>query len=390
MEGFKFQSYLTYTYKNSQDQMKDILQKDGYLDYKIIPEFNLIRYKINNERVIRLDNLLFLFKTYYLKITIAQLIQLCLQIVKKYQNLQQNSIKHNYLELNRILLKLDEKCQSMSILPQLLYYTIHFTGYDCPFYEKQDYQYNQIVDEDAIKSIILQILNCTYQNEIEEEKMLDNIKKLKNQIKISLDSFIQSVQTIFIEYSNRDNEYQILQKIDTQFNDKNYKRNSRKTNVQKNLSNLQNMYYNNDKNWFLYEQYLYQTIPLITHEFRKAYIYQEQKLQKDIKIFDFRQLLDEYDEKLILDLINQNIAHISESCKFEWDINIIYNDIKLILSEELQKLQYFKNDINFFKKEKNFIDQLNQFKQSIQKKVTYEAFETCLYLKYFQLIEELI
>ncbi|CAD8164755.1 unnamed protein product [Paramecium pentaurelia] len=389
MEGFKFNSYLTYTYKKSQDQMKDILQKDGYLDYEIIPEINLIRYEINNERVIRLDNVLFLFKTYYLKITIAQLIQLCLVIVKKYQNLQQNSIKHNYLDLNRILLKLDEKCPSMSILPQLLYYTIHFTGYDCPFYEKQDNQNNQIVDEDVIQSIILQILDCIDNNQIKEQKMLNDIKKLKNQIKISLDSFIQSVQTIFIKYSNRDNNNQILQKIDTQFSDSNFKRKNRQKDVQKNLSNLQNMYYNSDKNWFLYEQYLYQTIPLITHEFRKAYHYEEQKLQQDIKIFDFKQL-NEYDEKLILELISQNIAQISESCKFLWDINIIQDDIKMILSKEFQKLQYLKNDINFYKKEKNLIDQLNQFKWSIQKKVTYEAFQMWLYLKYFQLIEELI
>ncbi|CAD8075350.1 unnamed protein product [Paramecium sonneborni] len=395
MRGFNYRSQLTFSYSKQINEMKQILENDGYKQFEINEQQNVIKYSIPNERVIRLDNLLYLFKIKYVKITIAQMIQLCLQIVYKYKQIQQNSIQHNYLHKNRILLQLVSQQESLSILPIKLYYQIHFIGYDCPFYEQKDYKNSKINDKDAIKSIVEEILK--YLEQYSKKKVKNNLKfqtiiqNLRLQINQSFDSFIQEINKIYKEYSNLNNQNQMLQSLDKKIDNLNFRRYTRNQNVQENLQALKQNYFINDS-WHLFEFYLYNTLPLITKEFRKGAYYSQQKPPKDLQFINFQNSLMFYDKKLINDVINKEIENVNKQFKFEWDLHTIQKEIIEIILLKFQFLQYFLNDIqqmdiNDIEQIKNQIDLI---KENITKETIEQEIQNYLELMILQMIDELI
>ncbi|CAD8088128.1 unnamed protein product [Paramecium sonneborni] len=396
MKGFDYTSNLIYSYKKSLNEMIQILEFDGYNDFEIKEELNLIKYTINNQRVIKLNYLLYLFEIKYVKITVAQLIQLCKEIVQKYYQMQQNSIQHNYLHLNRVLLKLDSNQESLSILPIKLNYKVHFTGYDCPFYERKDFQNYQINDADAIKSIVLEIINFIEKYSMREtsndKKFQQKIESLKSSIRESFDSFIQIINEIFQQYSNQNNEKQKLVNIDQQFEHLNFKRNKFQHSVQLNLQELQNKFLTNN-NYHFYELNLYITLPLMTKEFRKSItIYFPQQPPQDLLFISIRNQFDCCDENLIKSLINEQIDIFNKSYKFEWDINAIIKEIKNILLLKYKILEYFYNDYKFLLLEdiQLTINQIIFLKENIAYETVREIIQDYLKLKIIQLIYSLI
>ncbi|CAD8088126.1 unnamed protein product [Paramecium sonneborni] len=397
MKGFDYTSNLIYSYKNSLNEMKQILEFDGYNDFEIKEELNLIKYTINNQRVIKLNYLLYLFEIKYVRITVAQLIQLCKEIVQKYYQMQQNSIQHNYLHLNRVLLKLDSNQESLSILPIKLNYKVHFTGYDCPFYEREDFQNYQINDADAIKSIVLEIINFIEKYSMRktrnDQKFQQIIESLKSSIRESFDSFIQIINEIFQQYSNQNNEKQKLVNIDQQFEHLNFKRNKFQHSVQLNLQELQNKFLTNN-NYHFYELNLYITLPLMTKEFRKSItIYLPQQPPQDLLFISIRNQLECCEENLIKSLINEQIDIFNKSYKFEWDINAIIKEIKKILLLKYQILEYFYNDYQILIN--NDVDIIINQISFLKKNIAQDAINNFIYdyqlsLNLLQLIDDSI
>ncbi|CAD8176519.1 unnamed protein product [Paramecium octaurelia] len=396
MIGFQYVSILSYSYTKSYDEISLILNIDGFKDVEIINQDNLIRYTINNERVIRLDNLLYLFKIKYIRLTIAQLIQLCLEIIKKYQKLQQNSIEHNYLDLNRVLLQLHPKSEGLFILPSTFSYDIHFTGYDCPFYEREDYEDYTISDSEAIKSIVNKIIDYTASYSMKQAKNDQKfpiiIEQLRNSLNISFDKFINTIEEQFALSANNNHQQQALTSLDNQFMHLNYKRKVFSVKVYSNLENLLKRYYS-IKNWYIYEYYLYQTLPKITKEFRKStliFIYQGP--EQEIQYTQFENEFNTLDNNLIDQLITEQIDSF-----YQYKIDFNKSDISKTVIERLQQQMnllkyYFQNDANFI----NFADinknikHVSFLKKGLTERVVQEVFSNQFQLKNLQWINEMI
>ncbi|CAK79427.1 unnamed protein product (macronuclear) [Paramecium tetraurelia] len=396
MIGFKYQSYLTYSYTKSYDEMCLILNEDGFKDVEIIKSENIIKYTINNERVIRLDNLLYLFKIKYLRLTIAQLIQLCLEIVKKYQKLQSNSIEHNYLDLNRVLLSLHTKSEGLFIIPSTFTYDIHFTGYDCPFYERENYEDYTIQDSEAIKSIVNKIIDYTESYSMKQARNDQTFPSITELLRMTLNSsfnsFIHIIEEHFISSAYINNQQQALTNLDKQFMHLNYKRNMFKGFVQSNLEILIKRYYSIN-NWYIYEYYLYQTLPKITKEFRKStLLFISQSPEKEIQYTPYENEFDNLDNDFIDQIITQQIESFNQ---FKLDLN--KSDIRqtaiVALQQQMKFLQqYFRNDANFMNANNinNNIKHLTLLKQRLTERVVQEVFSNQFQLQNLQWINEII
>ncbi|CAD8131359.1 unnamed protein product [Paramecium sonneborni] len=125
-----------YSFEN-EDEIKKAIETDKIgeviLDYK----YKSITYKMNRIKCIRLSDFIFWIQSDFIRIHLGQLLCLIFDLINKVQIMESQGIEHYYLDLNRIWLKLQENSYP-SIIYQFLYYHIHFTGYQSPFYEKKD------------------------------------------------------------------------------------------------------------------------------------------------------------------------------------------------------------------------------------------------------------
>ncbi|CAD8101527.1 unnamed protein product [Paramecium sonneborni] len=145
-----------YSFEN-EDEIKKAIETDKIgeviLDYK----YKSITYKMNRIKCIRLSDFIFWIQSDFIRIHLGQLLCLIFDLIKKVQSIESQGIEHYYLDLNRIWLQLQENSYP-SIIYQFLYYHIHFTGYQCPFYEKKDSSL-PIKASIKIKEIIQIIIN---------------------------------------------------------------------------------------------------------------------------------------------------------------------------------------------------------------------------------------
>ncbi|CAD8159269.1 unnamed protein product [Paramecium pentaurelia] len=121
---------------NNFDEIVKAISFDQFGSANIDQLKQSVKYTINSGQSIRLRDLIFWIQSNFIRIHLGQLLVLFLKLLEKVQFLEANGIKHNYLDFNRIWLHLTQKSQYPSLIYQFLDYSIHFTGYDCPFYEK--------------------------------------------------------------------------------------------------------------------------------------------------------------------------------------------------------------------------------------------------------------
>ncbi|CAD8124786.1 unnamed protein product [Paramecium sonneborni] len=428
MKGLNFESTLTYTYSKSQEQMKNILEQDGFQKLKQNDDLKVVEYTIDHSRQIKLSQLLYLQEIRYIQLNIAQNIQLCLDIIMKYQKLKDQNIQHNYLSSDRIILNLTDQQSQITILPQNLNYTIHFVGYDCPFYESKNYINSSKNDDQSIKEIIINILqikknermtkknkNQNWNIDTDQVKnnkiILPDINKEEQKKKFnqkyselaqiiesllaegifkSIEEFVQKSKLIFEKYNNQNNKNQRLTGVDKCFTKKNFKRSNRLDDVIKNLKQIQQLYYKQEESSeFL--KILQLSFPLITKELITATFYQNQYPHN---INFFLNLKQEFNinNEMIDKMINENKEEIMKDFKFELDIEIIKDDVNLqLIDNKFKILNYFLNSTKFSMQNDQHIKiQIDIIKKEIIKEATIQSLKNYLELKILQLIEDLI
>ncbi|CAD8173871.1 unnamed protein product [Paramecium pentaurelia] len=364
---------------------------------------------------IKLSLLLYLQEIEFIRLSIAQNIQLCLDILMKYKQLKELNIQHNYLNSDRIILNITDRQSQITILPQKLNYTIHFVGYDCPFYERPDYINTFKNDDQSIKEIIINILQFNKRvrlimkdkqmtmgdGNIEEKqkKYFDEKYKdlqlifkglLDEGIFKSFDQFIEASNLIFEKYNNQNNKNQILSGVDKSLTVINSKRARRIDNVQDNLIKIQQCHYKEGQS-YEFQQILQLAFPLIAKEFKTAFKYSNQYLAINDDYINLKQQL-QFDNKMIEQMINENKEEIMKDFKFDLDFELIKEDICSQLSDNKQQiLNYFLNDVKFsILKNKEIQIQIDKLKQHMVKEVTIQSLQNYLELKILQLNEDLL
>ncbi|CAK79803.1 unnamed protein product (macronuclear) [Paramecium tetraurelia] len=424
MKGLNYKSTQTYSYEKSNEEMKRILEYDGLKNWQLNDDCKIVEYTIDHSMQMTLSLLLYLQEIKFIRLTIAQNIQLCLDILNKYQELQKQNVQHNYLSSDRILINLTDKQHQITIFPGNLIYTIHFLGYDCPFYERDKYKESKKIDDQSIKEIIINIIQFSKKKEliskekgkqlITDEKKRDEKQKKFNQkypdlitifkglldegIFKSFDMFIEASKIIFEKYNNQNNKYERLAGVDTSLTKTNFKRSRRIPDVSKNLEQIQQQYYKDGQS-YEFQQILQTTFPLITNEFRTAIRYEYQYPPKiDDTYFNLKQELSINNEEMINQIINENKDEILKEFKFELDLQSIKDDINSQLQDnQLKILNYFLNNVKFSLQQqdnKQSIQhiqiQIQKLKTEIIKEVTIQTLKNYVELQILLLISDLI
>ncbi|CAD8174255.1 unnamed protein product [Paramecium octaurelia] len=384
MKGLNYSSILTYSYEKSQEDMKRILEFDGLTNWQQNDDCKIVEYKIDHSMQITLSLLLYLQESKFIRLTIAQNIQLCLDILQKYQELKKQNIQHNYLSSDRILINLTDIKHQITIMPERLLYTIHFVGYDCPFYEKENYKNSKKNDDQSIKEIIISITQLIRNKELKskekgkqlitdqrkrEQKEKEFNQKYPDLVNIfktlmdegifkSFDKFIEASQIIFEKYNNLNNKNQRLVGVDKSFTMLKSKRGRRIDNVKENLEWIQKQYYK-DGQFYEFQQILQLTFPLIAKELKESRIYSDQKAPKNDKYINLKEDLSNNKEEFINQIINENKDEIMKDFKFELDLKLIKDDINSQLDNQLKILNYFLNDVKFSLINQDNIQQLD-------------------------------
>ncbi|CAD8073085.1 unnamed protein product [Paramecium primaurelia] len=425
MKGLNYLSTQTYSYQKSNEEMRRILECDGFQNFKLNEYQKIIEYTIDNSMQIKLSLLLYLQEIEFVRLSIAQNIQLCLGILMKYKLLKELNIQHNYLNSDRIILNITDKQSQITILPQKLNYTIHFLGYDCPFYERPDYINTFKNDDQSIKEIIINILQFIKRIKLivkekqmtmgdkkadqqritdqkkREEKQKDFNEKYKDLQLIfkglldegifkSFDKFIEASNLIFEKYNNQNNKNQRLFGVDKSFTVINSYRLRRIDYVNENLIKIQECNY---KQGYSYEfqQILQLAFPLIAKELTTSYIYQYQYPTINDDYINLKQQLN-FDNKMIEQMINENKEEIMKDFKFDLDYELIKEDICQQLKDNKQQiLNYFLNDVKFsISKNRDIQIQIDTLKQHMVKEVTIQSLQNYLELQILQLNQDLL
>ncbi|CAD8073095.1 unnamed protein product [Paramecium primaurelia] len=426
MKGLNYKSTQTYSYQKSNEEMRRILECDGFKNFKLYEDQKIIEYTIDNSMQIKLSLLLYLQDIKFIRLSIAQNIQLCLDILMKYKQLKELNIQHNYINSDRIIINITDKQSQITILPEKINYTIHFLGYDCPFYERPDYINTFKNDDQSIKEIIINILQFNKRERliVKEKQMTMGDKKADQQIITdqkkreekqkkfnekykdlqlifkalldegifkSFDQFIDASNLIFGKYNNKNNKNQRLSGVDKNSTKLNSKRLRRIDNVNENLIKIQECNY---KQGYSYEfqQILQLAFPLIAEELTTAKLYYSNQYPViNDDYINLKQQLN-FDNKMIEQMINENKEEIMKDFKFDLDFELIKEDICQQLKDNKQQiLNYFLNDVKFsISKNREIQIQIDTLKQHMVKEVTIQSLQNYLELKILQLIQDLI
>ncbi|CAD8149265.1 unnamed protein product [Paramecium octaurelia] len=393
MKGLNYQSKLTYTYSMPYEQMKKILEMDGFNCFTLNDDLKIIEYSIDHSKAIQLSLLLYLLDIDLIRFTIAQQIQLCLNIYAKHLQFEQQNIQHKYLSSDRIWLKVINN-QQITILPRTLHYTVHFVGFDCPFYEKDDYQNSQTIDKQTIINIIRDILEQLKKKKLEKQKSNEKYKLLKDIFEQLLDKgiyqsheqFQHQVETVFIKYQCKNQR--LIDKVDKEVSSYS-KRGMRVKDVVENLHLIISNNYKKGQ-FYSFQQILYSTFPKMAKELKNAIFYFNQE-PENIIVNYFDQILFIIDDKYIEELINKNKQIIMKDFKFEIDMQEIKDIIKTELQNEFKILNYFLNQVKYQnKKFDQIIGYFYRLKNDLTVRVVIQILKDELKLLTLKLIDDLI
>ncbi|CAK79799.1 unnamed protein product (macronuclear) [Paramecium tetraurelia] len=408
MKDFKYESYLTYTYNRPIKEMKRILELENFQTWDFNQQQKIVKYTINNSISIKLSYLLLFIEADFLRFSLAQIIQLGINIYNKYKQLENNQIQHKYLSSDRIYLQFENESQAMSILPQELRYSIHFTGYDCPFYELENQDSVQKSDEQSVKEIITHILQVA-KNKFKEKykKMLQKqngterfqqilqaeeeiYQKIYNEgICISLEQFINKSNDIFTLFDNSNNQRQLLIGIDLRFDEKIFWRKFRSKQVSQNIVNIVQSTYSSLK-WIRVEQLLIETIPLIMREVKESYIYSDQIQAQNRQFINLQLIIGCMDMEDINIQIDKLLKKAQITYKFDIDKQIIFQKTISSLPDRLNILNYFYNNINFqIENNQKLIKLIDNLKQKLLNQIVEENIKEQIDLNIIQLLEEM-
>ncbi|CAD8154219.1 unnamed protein product [Paramecium pentaurelia] len=395
MKGLNYKSKLTYTYSKNFEEIQRILEKDGFDNFKLNDNLKIVEYSIDNSKSIQLSLLLYLQEIQLIRFSIAQQIQLCQNIYLKYNYLQKQNIQHNYLSSDRIWLKVTNNNQ-ITILPQFLQYSIHFVGFDCPFYEIDNYQNSKREDGQTIKDIIIKILHQLKYKELKKTKSPEKTialqiiftSLLEQGIYKSFDNFFEESSKILKKYNYKNQRLSGV--VDKELNIFRSKRARRIDDVIENIQLIILSHYKEGQS-FKFQQILYTIFPIIAKELKNATFYQNQLLPKNQIYLEFDKQIFYINNQEVDQIINENKESIMKDFKFEIDLQQIKEIINSELPNQLKFLNYFLNNAKFADQQiNNILSFINQFKKEIILKVTISTLRDYLNLQILKLIQELI
>ncbi|CAD8066301.1 unnamed protein product [Paramecium sonneborni] len=405
MKGFNYKSCLTYPFNRPISEMKSIIEKDSFQISEINEELKIVTYTIDNSKSIKLSYLLQFIEVKFLKLSLAQFIQLGIDIYNKYKYLVQNQIQHKYLSSDRVYLTVQNEQSAFSILPGLLKYSINFTGYDCPFYELENYEFYQKSDGQSIKEIITNIIQIAIKqfnlrnNAINEQPQNDrcniqNKEVIYQKIYIdgicrSLDSFYINANEIFEKFNNYENQQQLLNGIDLQFDKNVFWRNKRLQKVNENIQTLIQKNYQIHK-WYKTEYLLLQTLPLIIKEVKESYFYQQQILDQYKNFKNLQFIIGCVSDQDCNSIIDRYLQKAKEKYKFHIDKSIIYQNTISQIHIKFKCLNYFYNNIQFQTlQDQKILNQIESIKKKLLEQIVEEKMKEQIESNIIRILEEM-
>ncbi|CAD8191378.1 unnamed protein product [Paramecium octaurelia] len=346
-----------YSYEN-----KELLEK--VLEFDSIGEVNLdesnrsITYKINRREFIRLRDLIFWIESGFVRIHLGQLLRLMLLLLYQTIIIESKGIDHDYLDLTRIWLHLRNNSQHPSLIYQYLQYSIHFTGYQCPFYEsKNPAQKASIKVKEIIQIIFNRCFNSIqlkWTNENKRKEIYNQIvKPIMNLCKSNSNNIdiIQCIQVKLMEFNYQEdikkNCFQLLD-IDDNCND--YVESKRQKSIPKVNEDLTSILsFGSQYGQVTIEYLLSEAIPMMSQHlesYSKINFDYYQKVQKYYNVIDNNQkMLKDQIQKQVLTLIQQELKEKEKEYKFD----ITLEDIKQLQDEIINSIfqspyiKYFQN-----------------------------------------------
>ncbi|CAD8188575.1 unnamed protein product [Paramecium pentaurelia] len=390
-----------YTFENEEEIIK-ALSLDQFQPNKLDPLKKSISYKINHNKCIRLRDLLFWIESDFVRIHLGQLLYLILSILEKVQYIENKGIQHNYLDLNRIWMKLSETSQYPSLIYQFLDYSIHFTGYNCSIKDQNLYQQQASI---KIKEIIKIIIDKCF---IRIQLKKNNNQEIRNQIYqqilqpiIDLCNSNQSINIIieYIKQKLNDYNYQynqknkIIQSLNIDDNDNDYIGSKRYKLIQ-NVNNdiKQIIQFGQQYGIIIIEYLLNYSIPIIANNLKSYSLinYQKKALkQQNIQNERYKELTKMI-EQHIQDVVKYNLDEYSNYYKFDINEQEIKQLEQEIINSILQspQVKYFYNTYWFQQNEQNCY--IFAAITKISKKEIDDKLETLLFYLHVELIDQLM
>ncbi|CAD8045487.1 unnamed protein product [Paramecium sonneborni] len=329
MFGINYDVVEYYQYENKTQLEKELeLNKVGR--YEFMPDEKWIKYTINQERCIRLSDLIYYIEEKLIYMSIGQILKLCEKLLQKVIDLNENQIDHKYLISYRIWLILEKDSEFLTICNQNLKYSISFTGFQCPIYETGE---EQQVSSNSILKIVDKIITVQ-KGSMQEMKGQKYWYNLIFQPILQKDQINSKIEII----SNNTSIYRQDKYYDKYQKDIKLLLDQRKQMMQntKNVFNQTTSNCENQQNAFVLSYQIYGSIPILVQNINS-------KNFKDFENFDYnKQLkdLEEYWKKKIdavfkvetLKLINEEFVQINQFLKFE-----ISEQEELIMVDEIKK-----------------------------------------------------
>ncbi|CAD8187777.1 unnamed protein product [Paramecium pentaurelia] len=347
-----------YSYEN-EDIIKKALEFDRIGEVQLDLENKSISYKINRRKCIRLSDLIFWIESDFIRIHLGQLLYLFVQLLNQVQLIESQGIEHNYLDLNRIWLHLTENSQYPALIYQILIYSIHFTGYQCPIYEKSKFlqkasskmkEIIQIIINRCFNRIHLKWTNNDKRNQIYNEIMIPIINLCKSQNSNNYD-IIRCISDLMKKYNYKEElQNKLIQCLDIDDNCNDYINSDRQKVIPKVNQDLTAIIeFANQYGYIVIESFLYQYIPIISKHLES---YSKLKLDYQMKAQQEYNRIKENESKinqLIKEQVQIMIQNSLKEKEKEYKFEITDDEIKQleveIINQVLQcsSLKYFNN-----------------------------------------------
>ncbi|CAD8089171.1 unnamed protein product [Paramecium primaurelia] len=347
-----------YSYEN-EDIIKKALEFDRIGEVQLDLQNKSIYYKINRRKCIRLSDLIFWIESDFIRIHLGQLLYLFVLLLNQVQLIESQGIEHNYLDLNRIWLHLAENSQYPNLIYQILIYSIHFTGYQCPIYEKSKFQQKasskikeiiQIIINRCFNRIHLKWTNNDKRNQIYNEIMIPIINLCKSQNSNNYDIII-CIQGLMKKYNYKEDlKNKLIQCLDIDDNCNDYFNSDRQKVIPKVNQDLTAIIqFANQYGQIVIESLLYQFIPIISKHLES---YSKLKLDYIFKAQQEYKMIIKNESKtyqLIKEQVQIMIQNSLKEKEKEYKFEITDDEIKQlevdIINQVLQcqSLKYFNN-----------------------------------------------
>ncbi|CAD8191383.1 unnamed protein product [Paramecium octaurelia] len=346
-----------YSYENK-ELLEKVLEFDSIGEVNLDESNNSITYKINRREFIRLRDLIFWIESGFVRIHLGQLLHLMLLLLYQTNLIESQGIDHDYLDLTRIWLHLRKNSQHPSLIYQYLQYSIHFTGYQCPFYQsKYPAQKASIKVKEIIQIIFNRCFNSIqlkWTNENKRKEIYDQIVKpimglcQSNSNNINIITCIQDKMKQFnYQEDIKKNCFQLLD-IDDYCND--YVGSKRQKSIPKVNEDLTSILsFGSQYGQVTIEYLLSEAIPMMSQHLEsyskiKFDYFQKAQKQHD-EIYKNQRMLKDQIQKQVLTFIQQELKEKEKEYKFD----ITQEDIKQLQDEIISSIfqspyiKYFQN-----------------------------------------------